>query len=102
MKTYYCKWPNGTISILTAQNINDAFIKLDAEGNPFDENVIIYKLSTNFHIGTELIKNNDEIKISEDLIDDGSLRSFEDLKPLKFNLETIYKELSKQNENISN
>jgi len=101
MKTYFCKWPDGTISILTAQDETDAFFKLDAEGNPSDNNVFIYKLPTNFHIGTEWFKNNEgEIEISADLVCDSNC--LEDLKRIKFNLETIYKELSKQNENISN
>ena len=34
MKLYVATWPNGTISILTAQNKKDLFFKLDSEGNP--------------------------------------------------------------------
>ena len=101
MKTYFCKWPDGTISILTAQDETDVFFKLDAEGSPYGDNVFVYQLPTNFHIGTEWLKNNNgEMEISADLVYDSNC--LEDLKRIKFNLETIYKELHEQNENISN
>jgi protein associated with RNAse G/E len=35
MKTYIAKWPDESISILTAEDKIDLFNKLDMEGDPF-------------------------------------------------------------------
>jgi hypothetical protein len=53
--TYLCKWPNDTISILTAENNFELFDKLDVEGDPTDERNKIYRLPEDFHLGTEII-----------------------------------------------
>ena len=51
-KTYLAKWPNGTVSILTADNDYDCFDKLDVE--PFDAKVKIYSLPEVFHLTTNI------------------------------------------------
>ena len=61
MKVYLCKWPNGTISILTANSKRELFLLLDYEGDPEQANV--YKLPNGFHISTEVINR----KISADM-----------------------------------
>jgi hypothetical protein len=61
MKVYLCKWPDGTISILTANSKRELFLLLDYEGDPEKANV--YKLPSRFHISTEVINR----KISSDM-----------------------------------
>jgi len=61
MKVYLCKWPNGTISILTANSKRELYLLLDYEGDPEQANV--YKLPARFHITTEIINR----KISADI-----------------------------------
>lgn len=52
--TYLIKWPNGTISVLTAESEFELFDKIDVEGNPLDTK--IYKLPKDFHLTTTLLK----------------------------------------------
>jgi hypothetical protein len=61
MKVYLCKWPNGTISVLTANSKRELYLLLDGEGDPEQANV--YKLPSGFHISTEVINR----KISVDM-----------------------------------
>ena len=61
MKVYLCKWPNGTISVLTANSKRELYLLLDGEGDPEQAN--IYKLPSRFYIATEVIKR----KISADM-----------------------------------
>ena len=66
MKTYIAKWPNGTISILTAENQVDLFWQLDSEGNPSCAE--IFQVTKNeyedFHIATNLEKKKNKYVIS--------------------------------------
>ena len=54
MRVYLTEWPNGTISVLTADNEVDLFDQLDSEGDPTDAK--IYLMPTRFHIETD-VKN---------------------------------------------
>ena len=56
MRVYLAEWPNGTISVLTADNEVDLFDKLDSEGDP--DVAKIYLMPTQFHIATD-VKNGD-------------------------------------------
>ena len=53
MKVYLCKWPNGTISFLTANSKRELYILLDCEADPDEAEV--YKLANGFHIATDVI-----------------------------------------------
>ena len=53
MKTYLCKWPDKTISVLTAKSERDLFFKLDSEADPSYPTVRIYKLPVDFQITTK-------------------------------------------------
>lgn len=64
MKVYLCKWPDGTISILTANTKTELYFLLDGEGDP--DQADVYKLPSRFYIGTEVIKR----KISTDMSGD--------------------------------
>lgn len=63
MNTYLAKWPNGTISILTANNTLDAFWKLDVEGDPTDERLKVYRLPKNFYLTTEILKGGKSLDV---------------------------------------
>jgi hypothetical protein len=54
MKTYIAKWPNGTVSILTASDIDDLFWMLDEEGDPSAAE--IFQLKQRFHLTTDVVK----------------------------------------------
>lgn len=74
MNIFVAKWPNGTISIATANNIKQLFNVLDTEGAP--EEASIYKLKPDeygqFHLTTDII--NDKIKIGINLDSDCKLK----------------------------
>jgi hypothetical protein len=55
MKVYLAEWPNGTISILTANDEVELFSQLDEEADP--NLAKIYIMPTHFHISTYLKKN---------------------------------------------
>lgn len=65
MKTYIAKWPNGTISILTAEDKTDLFWKLDSEADPVEAK--IFEVPTdeegNIHITTGLFKKKNDYVI---------------------------------------
>ena len=62
MRTYVSKWPDGSISVLTAESEVELFDKLDSEGDP---NICkIFLMPTQFHLTSE-VKNN-KIEISEE------------------------------------
>lgn len=51
MKTWLAKWPDGTISVVRAENKTEAFLVFDREGDPTQAQV--YEISSsNFHIKT--------------------------------------------------
>ena len=54
MKTYLAKWPNGTISIVSARLHNDLYLQLDKEADP--EKADVYEVPKPFHITTD-VKN---------------------------------------------
>ena len=64
MNIFVVKWPNGTISIVSADTISQLFNMLDTEGDP--EQASIYKLKPDenghFHLTTEIVK--DKIKVN--------------------------------------
>jgi hypothetical protein len=63
MNTFLVKWPNGTISILTADTNRHLYDLLDMEGNP--DKALVYEVvpdeDGHFHITTCVVK--DEIKV---------------------------------------
>jgi hypothetical protein len=64
MKTYLIKWPNGTISVMTARSDFELCDKMDAEGDPTDSDVEIYELPKEFHLTTEVkVKSDKEFSI---------------------------------------
>ena len=65
MKTYIAKWPNGTISILSAKNEDDLLLRLDSEASPSQAK--IFRVPTpngNLHITTNLIEEEGECAIA--------------------------------------
>jgi hypothetical protein len=62
MKTFIAEWPNGTISILTANSVMDALERLEREGD-VGELGKLYQCPTDFHISTDLEMNGNEVKI---------------------------------------
>lgn len=73
-KNYLINWPNGTISIITADTPDELFWRMDEEGDPTFPDVEIYILSEHFHIGTQLIDGKIQFSSYED----------EDLKRYRF------------------
>jgi hypothetical protein len=59
MRAYLAEWPNGTISILTAESEIDLFDKLDAEGDPTEARIFL--MPTQFHLETNIQKNKIEV-----------------------------------------
>ena len=72
MNIYIAKWPNGTISILTADDKIDLFDKLDREGDPFACQLVQVnsKETEHFHLTTEIKKQGDETFIELDQIEE--------------------------------
>ena len=67
VKIYIAKWPNGTISILSAKNEDDLILKLDSEGNPSEAKIFrVPTPSGNLHITTILTEENGECAIEFD------------------------------------
>jgi len=58
---YVVTWPNGTISILTANNKSELIYRLDHEGDAFYEGVKIERVKTDkegdFYLATEITEN---------------------------------------------
>lgn len=52
---YLINWPDGTISIITADDPNELFWRMDQEGDPTCPDIEIYILPKYFHIGTLII-----------------------------------------------
>jgi len=74
MNIFVAKWPNGTISIASANNITQLFNALDTEGAP--EEASIYKVLSDeyghFHLTTDIINN--KIKVGVNLDSDCKLK----------------------------
>jgi len=66
MNIFVAKWPNGTISIVSADTNRHLYDILDTEGNP--EEASIYELEPDndghFHLTTDIVKN--KIKVGID------------------------------------
>jgi len=58
---YVVSWPNGTISILTANNKSELIYRLDHEGDATDVDVKIERVKTDkngdFYLTTEITEN---------------------------------------------
>jgi len=58
MNTFLVKWPDGTISILTADTNRHLYDLLDTEGNP--DKALVYEVvpdeDGHFHITTDIVK----------------------------------------------
>ena len=67
MNTFLVKWPNGTISILTADTNRHLYDLLDTEGDP--DEALVYKLvpdeDGHFYITTDIV--NGKIKVDSNL-----------------------------------
>ena len=56
MKLYIAKWPNGTVTILSAKNKKDLFFKLDEEGDPSDAEIEqVNFVNDDIHITTNFL-----------------------------------------------
>ena len=55
MRTFLAKWPNGTISILTAKTSEDLYDRLDQLANPEDSEIFL--LPRNFSLDLESSNN---------------------------------------------
>ena len=67
MKIYIAKWPDGTISIVSAKNEDDLILRLDSEASP--SSAKIFRVPTpngNLHITTALIEEDGENVIAFD------------------------------------
>ena len=67
MNTFLVKWPNGTVSILTADTNRHLYDLLDTEGDP--DEALVYKLvpdeDGHFYITTDIV--NGKIKVDSNL-----------------------------------
>lgn len=65
MKTYISQWPDGTISIVSAEDRADLFWKLDSEGYPACAKIFVVNGSygDGVHITTKLTKKNGKHRI---------------------------------------
>lgn len=77
MSTYLAEWPDGTISVLSAENIVDLFWRLDVEGNPFAAKVC--KLPSRFHIGTVINNRRKIVTSNEDSEEDFAMKTGEEM-----------------------
>ena len=83
MNIFIDKWPNGTISIVSANTNSQLFNMLNTEGDP--EHASIYKLEPDpnghFHLTTEIVK--DEIKVDTNFEMDCKLKRRKNLFDLE-------------------
>lgn len=71
MNIYAAKWPNGSISIVAANNKIDLFEKLDREGDPFACELLEVKSPTGeFQLTFNVKKQNDETFIELDQLEE--------------------------------
>jgi len=74
MNTFLVKWPNGTISILTADTNRHLYDLLDMEGDP--DKALVYEVvpdeDGHFHITTDIVKN--KIKVNSNSEFNGKLK----------------------------
>lgn len=82
MKNYLAKWPDGTVTILTAKNVIHLFDLLDLETDPFAAEV--YQLPRSYQIRTSI----EEGKMTFDVYDGEDAAK---IKRIKFTAED-YKE----------
>ena len=67
MKIYIAKWPDGTISIVSAKNEDDLILRLDSEANPSIAKIFrVPTTNGNLHITTALIEEDGENAIAFD------------------------------------
>lgn len=68
MNIFIAKWPNGTISIVSADTNRHLYDILDTEGSP--EDASIYKVMSDedghFHLTTDIVKNKIKVNINID------------------------------------
>jgi hypothetical protein len=65
MNNYLTKWPDGTISILSATSISELYLYLDEEGNP--DAAEVYKLPRKFHLMTCIKKGKIDLDFNGEL-----------------------------------
>ena len=90
MNIFIAKWPNGTVSIVSADTNRHLYDILDSEGNP--EEATIYELEPDddghFHLTTDIVKN--KIKVNTYFETDGKLKLRKNIfKDLEFSVETF-------------
>ena len=92
MNTYLVKWPDGSASLVQANEEVELFIKLDTEGDP--NCATIYKVagSGNFHFTFNIAKQNKEQFIDVDL---GGESSKIKLQKFKFRKDIIIRCLAR-------
>lgn len=68
MNIFVAKWPNGTVSIVSADTNRHLYDVLDTEGSP--EDASIYKVMSDedghFHLTTDIVKNKIKVDINID------------------------------------
>lgn len=90
MQTYIAKWPDGSISILTAEDKTDLFDKLDIEGDPFCcELYEIKSENEDFHFSLEIVKQ------VETFIDIEPIETDATLKKIKLPKDSFIKHMSR-------
>jgi hypothetical protein len=76
MKTYIAQWPDGTISIVSAEGQTDLFWKLDAEADPNEAKLFVIQDDEELHITTRIVKDKKgEPKIEFDS-NDGEIKRY--------------------------
>lgn len=77
MKTYIAKWPDGSVTIVTAIDKIHLFDLLDQEGDPYCCELLEVKSEANyFHLSFKAAKQGDELFVDvEDLDDDTNLKN---------------------------
>ncbi len=92
MNTYLVKWPDGSASVVDAEDETDLYIQLDVEGDP--SCAVIQKITGRgyIHLTFNIVKQGDEQFIDADIAPESS-----DIKLRKFSFkkDIFYKYLSR-------
>lgn len=92
MDTYLVKWPDGSVSIVQADDETQLYMSLDIEGDPSCATIQKIVGCGNFHLSFNIAEQNKERFIDVDLVDE-----CEDvqLKKFKFRKDIFIKYLAK-------
>ena len=77
---YLAKWPNGSVSLIEAENETELFSELDSQCDPLSATIFKIKKSERLHLEFEMDKQGDEsfidVQVAEDTDKPSQLRNF--------------------------